>query len=209
MPEASSSGFHRTHQACAWLASAPPGARTSFPGERVRRSPTPWTPITGTTPFPRLRPLRSLPPRASPRSRPPVARRPRADALLGFRPSRVFVRSEPRALADPTDHSVRRGASVAQAGGATSSLQVRALRLRPGGRSRRPRRRRVRAERPHVHACRLSAAALPPSTLATRRYECPARGPRRCEGLDQPAISVRWLYSPGVSCLFGVLAASR
>lgn len=133
MPEASSSGFHRTHQACAWLASAPPGARTSFPGERVRRSPTPWTPITGTTPFPRLRPLRSLPPRASPRSRPPVARRPRADALLGFRPSRVFVRSEPRALADPTDHSVRRGASVAQARGATSSLQVRPLRPRGRG----------------------------------------------------------------------------
>lgn len=55
---------------------------------------------------------------------------PRADALLGFRPSRAFVRPEPRALADPTDRSVRRGASVAQARGATPRQQVKSLRPR-------------------------------------------------------------------------------
>jgi len=52
MLEASSSGFRRTRQACAWLASAPPGARTSFPAGSRPSSPTPWTPLTGTTTFP-------------------------------------------------------------------------------------------------------------------------------------------------------------
>lgn len=85
--------------ACAWFAWAPPGAHASFSAGRSLSSPTRWAPLTGTTPFLQLRPLRSLDPRASPYSRTPVARRPRAVALLGFRPSRALSRPEPRALA--------------------------------------------------------------------------------------------------------------
>ena len=206
MLEASSSGFHRTHQACAWLASAPPGARTSFPPGSRPTSPTPWTPLTGTTPFLRLRPLRSLPPRASPRSRPPVARRPRAAALLGFRPSRAFVRPEPRALAYPTDRSVRRGASVAQTRGATSRLQVRPL--RPRGRVDLVGAGCVRSYRTSTRAASRRQPCLPrpwqPGVMSARRV---ALGGVK-DSISQPSIE-RWLCSPGVSCLFGGLATSR
>ena len=138
-----------------------PGARSPFPPRSRVTSSTAWTPFTGTTPFPRLRLLRSLDPLANPYSRPPVARRPRADALLGFRPSRAFVRPSLGPSHDPTDRYVRRGASAAPTRGATSRRRVRTL--RPHGRVVLVGARR--AELPRDVACRLSATTLPPSTF--------------------------------------------
>ena len=145
-------------------------------------------------------------PSANPRSRPPVARRPRADALLGFRPSRAFVRPEPRALAYPTDRSVRRGASVAQTRGATSRLQVRPL--RPRGRVDLVGAGCVRSYRTSTRAASRRQPCLPrpwqPGVMSARRV---ALGGVK-DSISQPSIE-RWLCSPGVSCLFGGLATSR
>jgi len=162
---ASSSRFHPTAHACAWFAWAPPGAHASFSAGRSLSSPTRWAPLTGTTPFLQLRPLRSLTPRASPYSRTPVARRPRAVALLGFRPSRASSRSEPRVLHDLANHSVRRGASarVVERGYLSSTGEV--------ATASRPRRPRWRFDAQSDRA---------PSRAASRRHPCLPRPWRPC-----------------------------
>jgi hypothetical protein len=130
MLAASSSRFHPTGHVFTWFAWAPPGAHAPFRAGRSLSSPTRWAPLTGTTPFLRLRPLRSLPPRASPYSRPPVARRPRAVALLGFRPSRALSRPEPRALMSRRTIPFVAELAPASSRGATSRRQVKSLRPR-------------------------------------------------------------------------------
>jgi hypothetical protein len=183
-----------------------PGARSPFPPRSRATSSTAWTPFTGTTPFPRLRLLRSLDPLANPYSRPPVARRPRADALLGFRPSRALSRPSLGPSHDPTDRYVRRGASAAPSRGATSRRQVRTL--RPRGRvvlvGARPRGATARRRVPPLGGNPASLDLRPPPLVSG--------GGLVLGGVKdsyQPPISERWACSPGVSCLFDALATSR
>jgi hypothetical protein len=85
-----------------------------------------------------------------------------ARALLGFRPSRAFLRSSLRSFVDPADHSVHRGASTAAPGRATPRRWVRPL--RPCGRVGLVGAYRS-ALRTRTGTCRLSATTLPPTTL--------------------------------------------
>jgi hypothetical protein len=127
-----------------------------------------------------------------------------ARALLGFRPSRAFLRSSLGSF-NPADHSVHRGASTANVGeGYSPPLGETAA----TSRSRRPRRRRSdpRCERESGRAASRRQPCLP-RPWSLRSPACPWSSEVR---RTRPATHLREMScSPGVPCLFGGLASSR
>jgi hypothetical protein len=161
MHAAASSGFHQTPTLLArWPGSPPELGRRFRRGEpRLPRRPGPHAPESprsgGFVCFEAL-----LPPRVGTRTA-PLSQPPHGPSSPGLGPSRAFLRSSLGPSSDPADHSVRRGLAFATTKGATPRRQVKPG--RPCGRHDLVGVRRAGLLR--TDPCRLSAAALPPSTL--------------------------------------------